>query len=267
MEDYNQLLKINQEIRDAEFNHDEAYFKNILSDDLRFKRASGKFVNKSLYLEELGLTTYDILKASAIEIIPIDEKSAYTISKVEANGKTPDDSEFKGNFRNTRFFRKKGTEWELYAWYNEKTVKQEKKIEEPINLGEENKFTGTVILQTLYKQSNKKWYQVFFHPASRTNWHIHTGDQELFITSGNAMVVLKFQGDVQTMRLTQGEKITIPPGILHWHGAAANSFMIHIAYNSYTNSNENTYWFDQVTDDEFNFPKNHKTSSKAHLTI
>ena len=267
MEDYNKLVKINQDIRDAEFHHDEAYFKKILSDDLIFRRASGKFVNKPRFLEELALISYDILKAGAAEIIPIDEKSVYTILNVEAKVKKPDGSEFKGNFRNTRFFRKKGTEWELYAWYNENSIKQEKKIEALINMGEENKFTGTVILQALYNQTSKKWYQVFFHPASRTNWHIHTGDQELFIISGNAIVVMKYQDDVQVMRLTQGERIIIPPGILHWHGAASNTFMIHIAFNRNPDSNEYTYWFDKVTDEEYNSPTNLKRSTKGQLTM
>ena len=255
MEDYNHLIKINQEIRDAEFNHNGSYLKKILSNDFRFRRANGKFVNKQVYLDDLAGTTYDILHAEAPEVYPIDEKSAYTILKVVAKGKRPDGSEFKGNFRNIRFFRMKESEWELYAWYNGNTYKQENKIETPINMGEENKFTGTVILQSLYNQPGKRWYQVFFHPASRTNWHIHTGEQELFIISGIAIVVTKFRGETQVKSLTQGEKIKIQPGIMHWHGAAANTFMIHIACNSVPDSNENTYWFDKVTDEEFNISK------------
>jgi quercetin dioxygenase-like cupin family protein len=253
MEDYNQLVKINQEIRDAEFHHDKSYFKNKLSDDLIFRRASGKFVNKQLYMDELPLTKYDILDAGPTEIIPIDERSAYTILNIAAKGKRPDGAEFEGNFRNTRFFRKKGTEWELYAWCNENSVNQEKQIESSVSLGDENKFTGTVLLQTLHIHANKKWYQVFFHPASRTNWHIHTGVQELFITSGDAIVVMKTGDNVRVQIIKQGDNISIPPGILHWHGAADKNFMIHIACNNNNiDSQEFTYWFDKVTDEEFN---------------
>jgi hypothetical protein len=58
-----ELIELNMKIGEAEKQHDEDFLKRILSDDLIFRRANGKVVNKKEYLESLQdpASTYDYI--------------------------------------------------------------------------------------------------------------------------------------------------------------------------------------------------------------
>jgi quercetin dioxygenase-like cupin family protein len=259
MEIYNSIAEINTRILDAEKYNKQEYFGKILSDDFIFRKGNGLFVDKATYLMQLPSISYEILKQLTLEIIPMNDESAYAIIKMLARGKRDDQSEFGGTFRNVRFFRRYGEDWLLYAWRNDeiKTDAPEEYVPEdknPAGLGGKDKFSGTVLVQKLLEQGlpeGRKWQQVFFHPGARTRWHIHPEGQDLVILAGNALVVKKINGVDEINRLTAGQQINISPGILHWHGATQDSFMVHIAYNGYTISSETSYWFDEVNNDEY----------------
>src|ERR1700755_2397861 len=68
--------------------------------------------------------------------------------------------------------------------------------------------------------------RVAFEAGARTAWHPHPLGQTLYVIAG----VGRFQskgGPVREIR--PGDVVWIPPGEKHWHGAAPNHAMTHIA--------------------------------------
>jgi quercetin dioxygenase-like cupin family protein len=48
-----------------------------------------------------------------------------------------------------------------------------------------------------------------------------------------------------------GDVIKILPGVVHWHGAAADSAFTHLAVNTNTQKGM-VNWMERVTDEEYN---------------
>ena len=68
--------------------------------------------------------------------------------------------------------------------------------------------------------------KVRFAPGARTAWHSHARGQTLHITSGVAWV--QSRGEDKLVAYP-GQTLYCPPGQEHWHGAAPDSFMEHLA--------------------------------------
>jgi 4-carboxymuconolactone decarboxylase len=90
-------------------------------------------------------------------------------------------------------------------------------------------FTGAVRVDPLFQASapsRASGSLVTFEPGARTAWHTHPLGQILIVTSGTGRV--QRWGD-PAEEIHQGDVVWIPPGQKHWHGAAPNSSMAHIA--------------------------------------
>lgn len=122
MNNIEQLDKINNDIRDAEWNRDTKDLKTILAEDILFRRASGALVDRTSYLTALldnNNTFSELENISITTTVNEKEDKAISVVIVKAAGKRgPEQKTFSGDFKNIRFFRK-GKDWELYAWYNE----------------------------------------------------------------------------------------------------------------------------------------------------
>jgi quercetin dioxygenase-like cupin family protein len=68
--------------------------------------------------------------------------------------------------------------------------------------------------------------KVRFAPGARTAWHSHALGQTLHVTGGVAWVQSRGSEKVEAY---PGQTIYCPPGEEHWHGAAADMFMEHLA--------------------------------------
>ncbi|MEW1808404.1 cupin domain-containing protein [Pseudarthrobacter sp. NPDC080039] len=96
---------------------------------------------------------------------------------------------------------------------------------------------------------------VRFAPGARTAWHSHENGQTLHITEGTALIGTR---DGTVIRATPGQSIYTPPGEEHWHGAAPDRFMTHVAMLE--NSEDpatTTAWLEHVTDDEYTSADTH----------
>jgi 4-carboxymuconolactone decarboxylase len=117
-----------------------------------------------------------------------------------------------------------------------------------------NNFTGTAWLQMLVTNDttfNTSIGNVTFEQGARTNWHYHPGGQILLITSGKGRYGEKGK---PVRELRKGDVIKCDPNILHWHGAAPDSEMIHLAIG--TNPNKApVVWLQPVSDEEYNSPQ------------
>ena len=112
-------------------------------------------------------------------------------------------------------------------------------------------FTGEAWVQMLLPNDPALHCQignVTFEAGARNNWHTHPGGQILIVTSGTGYYQEKGKA-VQLIRT--GDTIAIPPAVVHWHGAAADSAMTHIAINPNTQTGM-VEWLERVTDEEYN---------------
>jgi quercetin dioxygenase-like cupin family protein len=111
-------------------------------------------------------------------------------------------------------------------------------------------FTGRAWLQVLVPDDGTlqcPTYNVTFEPGARNNWHKHPGGQILLVTGGRGY----YQEEGGPARvLHPGDVVTIHPDVKHWHGAAPESRLTHIAIS--TNAEQgDAEWLEPVTDEEY----------------
>ncbi len=139
------------------------------------------------------------------------------------------------------------------AFNMEKTEKAPKNIS-AFPTGEENSgyaqyFTGKSWLAplTTMKELNVPMSNVTFEPGCRNNWHSHSGGQILIAVGGIGYYQEKGQ---PARRLEAGDVVEIAPDVVHWHGAAPDSWFSHLAIECNLQQNKNQ-WLDPVTDEEY----------------
>ncbi|MFJ5804377.1 cupin domain-containing protein [Streptomyces decoyicus] len=85
-------------------------------------------------------------------------------------------------------------------------------------------------------------------PCARTAWHTHAMGQTLHVTDGIGLVQSR-GGEVVVMR--PGDTVHTSPGEGHWHGAAPERFMTHLALSEAPGDDiPETTWGEHVTDEE-----------------
>lgn len=112
-------------------------------------------------------------------------------------------------------------------------------------------FTGIAWLQMLVNNDsiyNTTIGNVTFEPGARTNWHKHPGGQILLVTEGKGYYQEKGK---PAQFISKGDVIRIPPDTEHWHGAAPDSGLTHIAINPKTDKGT-VVWLLPVRDEEYN---------------
>jgi quercetin dioxygenase-like cupin family protein len=92
-----------------------------------------------------------------------------------------------------------------------------------------------------------KSVRVTFTPGARTAWHTHPAGQVLYITSGRGWV--QKEGEAP-QAITTGDVVVFAPNEKHWHGAAADSPMTHIALQPIVDGIDST-WLEQVAPEHY----------------
>lgn len=111
-------------------------------------------------------------------------------------------------------------------------------------------FVGNSFLNPLVKPADAPIFlaNVTFEPRCRNNWHIHHsssgGGQMLICTAGEGWYQEEGQPAVS---LQEGSVIYIPAGTKHWHGAKADSWFSHIAFELPGTETKNE-WLEPVSD-------------------
>ena len=117
-------------------------------------------------------------------------------------------------------------------------------------------FTGDVWFDVIAapqpEPSRMRVNAVHFAPCARTAWHSHAVGQTLHVTEGVGLVQAR-GGEVTEIR--PGDTIYTPPGEWHWHGAAPDHFMTHLAMWEAPAEGAESEWGDLVTDEEYNGAK------------
>lgn len=110
-------------------------------------------------------------------------------------------------------------------------------------------FIGQAYLAPLTqsKDLNCPIMNVTFEPGCRNNWHSHTGGQILVVVGGKGYYQAK--GEPARM-LLPGDVVEITPNVIHWHGAAPDSWFSHLAVETNPQNNKVT-WLEPVGDEEY----------------
>lgn len=113
-------------------------------------------------------------------------------------------------------------------------------------------FTGDVwwdVIVAGQEPSRLRANLVRFAPGARTHWHSHVLGQTLHVVSGVALIGTR---DGTVLEAHPGETVTCPPGEEHWHGAAPERFMEHIAMWEGAGGEEpETVWAEAVGEEQY----------------
>jgi quercetin dioxygenase-like cupin family protein len=117
--------------------------------------------------------------------------------------------------------------------------------------GPQDWFTGSVYIDQVAAPSNESRVSannVHFTPGARTRWHTHPLGQTIWVTEGVGLAQRR-GGSVEVIR--PGDRVFFEPGEVHWHGAARNRFMVHLAILQVDDEGNAATWGEPVTDEEY----------------
>lgn len=119
------------------------------------------------------------------------------------------------------------------------------------NPGPSDWFTGTVFIDTVAAPADPSRVaasSVHFTPGARTAWHTHPYGQTIYVIEGIGRCQHR-DGPVEEIR--PGDRVYFAPGEHHWHGAAPNRFMTHIAIQEVDETGTMVTWGEHVSDEEY----------------
>jgi quercetin dioxygenase-like cupin family protein len=111
-------------------------------------------------------------------------------------------------------------------------------------------FTGTVWQEPVIEAAEParvRALRVTFEPGARTAWHTHPLGQTLHVLSGVGRIATR-GGTVRMIRA--GDTVWIPPHEEHWHGAAPDQMMCHLAIQESLDG-QVADWLEQVSDADY----------------
>jgi quercetin dioxygenase-like cupin family protein len=112
-------------------------------------------------------------------------------------------------------------------------------------------FTGTVYIDAVATPtgaSRLSASSVHFTPGARTAWHTHPNGQNIYVTEGVGLVQHR-GGPIEVIR--PGGRVFFEPGEEHWHGAAPNRFMTHLAILEVDDDGNAATWGEHVTEADY----------------
>ncbi len=120
----------------------------------------------------------------------------------------------------------------------------------PSNSPNPDYFTGTVRMDPLINSpapARLNAISVTFEPGARTAWHTHPLGQTLIVTSGLGRA--QREGEpIQEIR--PGDVVWFEPGEKHWHGAAPDCALTHIALQEMVDGSA-ADWLEKVSDSDY----------------
>jgi quercetin dioxygenase-like cupin family protein len=112
-------------------------------------------------------------------------------------------------------------------------------------------FKGTSYLNMISLNPACPIGNVTFEPGCRNNWHIHhavkDGGQILLVTGGRGWYQ---EWSKPARELKAGDVVQIPANVKHWHGAARDSWFVHLAVEVH-GENTKTEWLEPVSDEDY----------------
>ncbi|UUY06913.1 carboxymuconolactone decarboxylase family protein [Pseudomonas sp. J452] len=116
--------------------------------------------------------------------------------------------------------------------------------------GSADYFTGRVRVDPLFPASseiNASAAYVTFEPGARSAWHTHPAGQRLVVVSGMGLTQ---EWGKPVQHIHPGDVVICPPGVKHWHGAAATTAMTHLAVSGAVDG-KSVEWLEHVSDEQY----------------
>ena len=116
--------------------------------------------------------------------------------------------------------------------------------------GPQTWFTGAVRLDSRFQAEDEGragGAVVTFEPGARTHWHSHPAGQTLVVLNGVGWT--QCEGGPRT-EIRAGDVVWCPCRRRHWHGAAINTAMSHLAITEMVDG-RNVDWMEPVTDEQY----------------
>lgn len=88
---------------------------------------------------------------------------------------------------------------------------------------------------------------VTFAPGARSAWHTHPVGQTLVVITGTCWTQV-WNGEKIIAK--SGDVVWCPAGVKHWHGAAPNEEMTHLAITGMKDG-KNVEWLEKVSDEQY----------------
>lgn len=131
-------------------------------------------------------------------------------------------------------------------------MSMEKATIAPTGKGPAERFTGDVYVDMVVAAPAAGFSvgRVHFTPGAHTAWHSHATGQVLHCTEGLGLVVTADEVVV----LRPGDTVWTPPGVRHWHGAAPDHLMSHLAMSAApdpASGREPVTWQEHVPDADY----------------
>ena len=120
----------------------------------------------------------------------------------------------------------------------------------PLAIGAAENFSGTARISSPFQAQapgRAGGATVSFEPGARTAWHTHPLGQTLTVTAGLGLVQQQGQ-PAQVIR--SGDVVTIPANVRHWHGAAPDASMTHVALAERDNG-VSVRWQEKLADADY----------------
>src|SRR5437660_5759709 len=150
---------------------------------------------------------------------------------------------------------------------HERSIDMEIQAKQATVKGPPETFTGDVWFDVITRgedYARMRVNVVRFAPSARTAWHAHPGGQTLYVTEGRGLVQSRGGAVIE---IRPGDVIYTPPGEWHWHGAAPDHFMTHIAMSEVDENGSSANRAEHVSDAEYAGQASHgATSSRLRKT-
>ena len=121
----------------------------------------------------------------------------------------------------------------------------------PTTKAPRERFTGDVWVDVIARgeaPSRIRVNVVRFSPGARNAWHAHTLGQTVHVTDGVGRIQAR-GGPI--LEINPGDTVYTPPGEWHWHGAAPDRFMTHVAIWEAPDEGPESEFGPLVTDAEY----------------
>ena len=227
-----------------------------LNDDVLFGEVWSR--EQELSLRDRSLVTVTALMAQGL----VDSSFSYHLSSAKKNGITR--AEIAEILTHAAFYAGWPKAWAAFRMAKEVWAEDAAPVQDamqahaasmvfPIgapNDGYAQYFTGQSYLAPL-STAQVGIYNVTFEPGCRNNWHIHHANEG----GGQILVCVAGRGWYQewgkpAQLLTPGDVVNIPAGVKHWHGAAQDSWMSHLAVEV-PGVNGRNEWLEPVSDAQY----------------
>ena len=95
------------------------------------------------------------------------------------------------------------------------------------------------------QEGGMRAHRFFYRPGAHSHWHTHDGEQAIFVLAGRGFVAR--WGEDKGTPVGPGDWVHVEPGEKHWHGAAPDDVLVHVAVTA----TGGTQWHEALDDDAY----------------